>query len=614
MAIATIKLRRDTLPNWEFNNPVLAEGEVALITDATGKILNMRIGNGVDTFNNTEDFSPADIQTQLDTKVDNTRVLTDVPAGALFTDTVYTKPVSEPISYITNLQLTLDNKVDTLSGSGLVDLTEYNGLLTSVSSLETLVPNKVDKELGKGLVDLAGYSALESDVLTLQGDVVNKVDKEAGKGLIDLVSYSNLQYDVSVNRIDIDTLLAAGSAGFDIIDVNGLQEILDSKVDDTQLGVPNGVATLDADGLVPTTQLPSYVDDVLEYVDMVSFPVTGESGKIYVDLSTNKTYRWGGSSYIYITSGAVDSVAGKTGVVNLVKADVGLDQVDNTSDLDKPISTTTQTALDGKVDNSRVLTDVPSGAVFTDTVYTHPVYAGDDISIDTGTLTGATVISDLDFNITTDTQGHVTDANALISTRSLTPADIGAVPTTHDMTLTLSGDVTGTATFTNLGNTTMTATVVNDSHSHSNYITSNANDSASGIYTFTNTTNATSATTGAVKVTGGVGVGKDIYAGGNITAYSDERIKKNIEVIPEALDKVKSLSGYTFDRTDMDLRQTGVIAQEVLNVLPEAVTGSEEELYGVNYGSMVGLLIEAIKEQTSIIEGLTKRIEDLENK
>jgi phage-related tail fiber protein len=83
------------------------------------------------------------------------------------------------------------------------------------------------------------------------------------------------------------------------------------------LSVPNGVATLDAAGLVPSTQLPSYVDDVLEYATLAGFPTTGETGKIYVAIDTNKTYRWSGSAYVYITSGAVDSVAGKTGVVVL---------------------------------------------------------------------------------------------------------------------------------------------------------------------------------------------------------------------------------------------------------------------------------------------------------
>jgi hypothetical protein len=60
-------------------------------------------------------------------------------------------------------------------------------------------------------------------------------------------------------------------------------------------------------------------------------------------------------------------------------------------------------------------------------VYTPPTYAGDDINIDTGALTGATVISDLDFNITTNTLGHVTDANATIATRNLTLTDLGFV-------------------------------------------------------------------------------------------------------------------------------------------------------------------------------------------
>ena len=58
-------------------------------------------------------------------------------------------------------------------------------------------------------------------------------------------------------------------------------------------------------------------------------------------------------------------------------------------------------------------------------VYTPPTYAGDDINIDTGALTGATVISDLDFNITTNTYGHVTDANATVATRNLTLANLG---------------------------------------------------------------------------------------------------------------------------------------------------------------------------------------------
>ena len=106
----------------------------------------------------------------------------------------------------------------------------------------------------------------------------------------------------------------------------------------SQRGVANGVASLDSSGLVPSAQLPSYVDDVLEYANLAAFPASGETGKIYVALDTNKVYRWSGSAYIYITSGAVDSVAGKTGVVTLVKADVGLGSVDNTADSAKVVA------------------------------------------------------------------------------------------------------------------------------------------------------------------------------------------------------------------------------------------------------------------------------------
>ena len=82
-------------------------------------------------------------------------------------------------------------------------------------------------------------------------------------------------------------------------------------------GAANGVASLDANGLVPASQLPSYVDDVLEAAKRSSFPTTGESGKIYVALDTGKVYRWSGSVYVEIVAapGSTDAVA--EGTTNL---------------------------------------------------------------------------------------------------------------------------------------------------------------------------------------------------------------------------------------------------------------------------------------------------------
>ena len=124
--------------------------------------------------------------------------------------------------------------------------------------------------------------------------------------------------------------------------------------------IPSLDASKITSGIIDAARLPAYVDDVLEYAGLSVFPVIGETGKIYIALDTNKAYRWSGSTYVYITSGAVDSVAGKTGVVTLVKADVGLGNVDNTSDINKPISTATQNALDLKANlDSPTLTGTP---------------------------------------------------------------------------------------------------------------------------------------------------------------------------------------------------------------------------------------------------------------
>ena len=100
----------------------------------------------------------------------------------------------------------------------------------------------------------------------------------------------------------------------------------------------------------------------------------------------------------------------------------------------------------------------------------------------------------------------------------------------------------------------------------------------------------------------------NLTASGNVTAYSDKRIKTDIYKIDNALEKVCSVSGYTYKRTDTgdERKHTGVIAQEVIKVLPEVVHGSEETTYSVAYGNMVGLLIEAIKELKSEIDELKK--------
>ena len=105
-----------------------------------------------------------------------------------------------------------------------------------------------------------------------------------------------------------------------------------------------------------------------------------------------------------------------------------------------------------------------------------------------------------------------------------------------------------------------------------------------------------------------------LTAADNITAYSDIRLKKNIELIPNALEKVLSVRGVTFERIDTGNRGAGVIAQEIEKILPEVVMENEDGIKSVAYGNMVGLLIEAIKEQQTHINRLEQKINSLENK
>lgn len=99
----------------------------------------------------------------------------------------------------------------------------------------------------------------------------------------------------------------------------------------------------------------------------------------------------------------------------------------------------------------------------------------------------------------------------------------------------------------------------------------------------------------------------------DVTAFSDERLKENLEVIPNALEKIQQLSGYTFNRIDhfdadgnnLDPhRHAGVLAQEVLKVLPEVITANEQGILGTAYGNLAALFIEAIKELDEKIDKL----------
>lgn len=198
-----------------------------------------------------------------------------------------------------------------------------------------------------GKLDATANAQTASKLLTarniaIAGDVVGNANFDGSGNIIINATVGNDSHSHAFANL---TGKPTSIAGYGITDAINVSE----------KGQANGVATLDAGGLVPANQLPSFVDDVIEAANLGSFPATGETGKIYVALDTNITYRWSGTVYVEISSGAVTSVAGKTGVVSLTKSDVGLGNVDNTSDANKPISTAQQAEFDTKADIATTL-------------------------------------------------------------------------------------------------------------------------------------------------------------------------------------------------------------------------------------------------------------------
>ena len=111
--------------------------------------------------------------------------------------------------------------------------------------------------------------------------------------------------------------------------------------------------------------------------------------------------------------------------------------------------------------------------------------------------------------------------------------------------------------------------------------------------------------------TGDFNVDGNIVATADVTAYSDARLKRNVETISNAVDLVNCLRGVNFEKDGR--HSTGVIAQEVEEFLPEVVHTDAEGMKSVAYGNIAGLLIEAIKEQQQTIENLQKQISDIQS-
>jgi ribonuclease PH len=109
---------------------------------------------------------------------------------------------------------------------------------------------------------------------------------------------------------------------------------------------------------------------------------------------------------------------------------------------------------------------------------------------------------------------------------------------------------------------------------------------------------------------GSVDLGVDLLTAVDVNSTSDERLKDNIKTLENPLETVNSLRGVSYDM--FGKHKVGVIAQEVEAVVPEVVHTNDDGYKSVSYGNLVGVLIEAVKEQQKTIRALEHRITKLE--
>lgn len=224
-----------------------------------------------------------------------------------------------------------------------------------------------------------------------------------------------------------------------------LKTEFDGKVNNSEKGVANGVATLDGSGKIPSTQLPSYVDDVLEYDKVSDFPETGESGKIYISKEESKSYRWTGTTYAEIVSSglvigtttgtAMDGGIGTSHINNksnpheVTKTQVGLANVTN----DKQVKGLESGATSGHIvtwgvdgytvadSGFTIAKSVPNDAVFTDTVTTATTTGdGNAVTAITATDGALSVVKGTTFLVADDIADKEDTSNKVTSWASTT--------------------------------------------------------------------------------------------------------------------------------------------------------------------------------------------------
>lgn len=250
-----------------------------------------------------------------------------------------------------DLKTKLDGKLNISSSGNRVYGTDQYGQQVTVLLAEPATANSVAKRTSSGELEVGAATANSSAVRKDQFD--SAISEKANAS--DLTSHvSNTSNPHNVTKLQVG-----------LGNVDNTSDVNKPISSATEAALGNKADLVG--GKIPESQLPSYVDDVLSFDTVSSFPSIGDDGKIYIAKNTNLTYRWSGLDYTEISPsialGETSATAyrGDRGKLaydhtlltnnphSVTKAQVGLSNVDNTSDANKPISTATQAAMNGKV-------------------------------------------------------------------------------------------------------------------------------------------------------------------------------------------------------------------------------------------------------------------------
>ena len=248
------------------------------------------------------------------------------------------------------------------------------------------------------------------------------------------------------------------------------------------IGAANGVAGLDATGKVPAAKLPSYVDDVLEFATLASFPASGSAGVIYVDQATNKVYRWSGSAYVEISASPGSTDAVPEGSTNLyftnARAQAAVTTITGNAGTATKLATARTISLSTDATGSATF-DGSANATIAVTLANSGVTAGTykSVTVDAkGRVTAGTNPTTLAGYGITDAAGIASTfyvgttalalnrASGAVALTGITSIDGNAATATKlatARTISLSTDATGSVSFDGSANATLAVTLAN---------------------------------------------------------------------------------------------------------------------------------------------------------